>query len=317
MLAYSEGKPVGYAYANRIERGDRYWQRTTPDPGDEYTAQPTLALKEIGVRPAWRGTGTARRIHDELLAASDERYVTLMVNSSAGDGKVHTLYRSWGYVDIGTSQPSPASPQLTVMVRAVRWGATRWTNPWRTTPALAGTTTCRPGAGGCPAQTPLAGTTTGGTSTRPAGPEHPRPCGDYAAMMPSAGPTSGTPPPRGDHPIGRSLLDGRPGTAPPSRDHTFLPATFTGPMGTPPPSRGPPFPTCTFRRPLPSLCPSPPLPLDPQPTHPPPTPPPNPRTHPRQPPLTPATASPSPQPPPPPVSPPPTSDKSAPNGSSP
>ncbi|MBV7649871.1 GNAT family N-acetyltransferase [Streptomyces albidoflavus] len=120
VLAYSEGKPVGYAYANRIERGDRYWQRTTPAPGDEYTAQPTLALKEIGVRPAWRGTGTARRIHDELLAASDERYVTLMVNSSAGDGKVHALYRSWGYEDIGTSQPSPASPQLTVMVRAVR-----------------------------------------------------------------------------------------------------------------------------------------------------------------------------------------------------
>ena len=45
--------------------------------------------------------------------------MTLMVNSAAGDGKVHALYESWGYKDIGQSQPSPASPFLTVMVRAV------------------------------------------------------------------------------------------------------------------------------------------------------------------------------------------------------
>lgn len=42
-----------------------------------------------------------------------------MVNSAAGDGKVHALYRSWGYEDIGQSQPSPASPLLTVMIRAI------------------------------------------------------------------------------------------------------------------------------------------------------------------------------------------------------
>ncbi|MDX3354180.1 GNAT family N-acetyltransferase [Streptomyces sp. ME01-24h] len=120
VLAYAEEHPVGYVYGNTIEHGDRYWQRTAPAPVDEYTKRPAVALKEIGVRPAWRGTGTARRIHDAFLAARNEPLVTLMVNPAAGDGKVHALYRSWGYEDIGQSQPSPASPVLTVMIRAIR-----------------------------------------------------------------------------------------------------------------------------------------------------------------------------------------------------
>ncbi|MFC9654119.1 MULTISPECIES: GNAT family N-acetyltransferase [unclassified Streptomyces] len=120
VLAYADGQPVGYAYGNTIEHGDRYWQRTSPAPAAEYTERPTLALKEIGVSPAWRGTGTARRIHDALLASRDEPYVTLMVNKAAGDGKVHALYQTWGYKDIGQSQPSAASPVLTVMIRPAR-----------------------------------------------------------------------------------------------------------------------------------------------------------------------------------------------------
>ncbi|MFE1776407.1 GNAT family N-acetyltransferase [Streptomyces sp. NPDC059008] len=117
VLAYADSHPIGYAYGNTIERGDRYWQRTSPAPAEEYTGRPALALKEIGVRPAWRGTGTALRIHEALLAERAEPYVTLMVNAAAGDGKVHALYRSWGYEDIGQSQPSLASPLLTVMIR--------------------------------------------------------------------------------------------------------------------------------------------------------------------------------------------------------
>ncbi|MGO4747752.1 GNAT family N-acetyltransferase [Streptomyces sp. 2MCAF27] len=120
VLAYADGHPVGYAYGNTIEHGNRYWQRTTPAPTDKYTELPAVALKEIGVRAAWRKTGTARRIHDALLATRVEPYVTLMVNPAAGDGKVHALYQSWGYEDIGQSQPSPASPVLRVMIRAIR-----------------------------------------------------------------------------------------------------------------------------------------------------------------------------------------------------
>ncbi|AWW35684.1 GNAT family N-acetyltransferase [Streptomyces cadmiisoli] len=119
VLAYADGHPVGYAYGNRIEHGDRYWQRTAPEPAEQYTNRPAAALKEIGVRPAWRKTGTARRMHDAFLATRDESYATLMVNPAAGDGKVHALYRTWGYEDIGHSQPSPASPVLAVMIRAI------------------------------------------------------------------------------------------------------------------------------------------------------------------------------------------------------
>jgi GNAT superfamily N-acetyltransferase len=61
VLAYADGFPVGYAYANTIEHGDRYWQRTSPVPADKYTEHPAAALKEIGVRSTWRKTGTARR----------------------------------------------------------------------------------------------------------------------------------------------------------------------------------------------------------------------------------------------------------------
>lgn len=107
-----------YAYGNAIEHGDRYWQCTSPTPAEKYTERPAVALKEIGVRPTWRKTGTARRVHDALLATREEPYVTLMVNPAAGDGKVHALYESWGYEDIGHSQPSLASPVLTVMIRA-------------------------------------------------------------------------------------------------------------------------------------------------------------------------------------------------------
>lgn len=64
--------------------------------------------------------GTARHLHDTLLADRGEPYVTLMVNPLAGDGKVHRLYKTWGYEDLGRSQPSPASPVLTAMIRAVR-----------------------------------------------------------------------------------------------------------------------------------------------------------------------------------------------------
>ncbi|MGW7715569.1 GNAT family N-acetyltransferase [Streptomyces chartreusis] len=120
VLAYADDQPIGYAYGNTINHGDRYWQRTHPEPADTYTSHPAVALKEIGVRSQWRGTGTALRIHDTFLASREESYVTLMVNPAAGDGKVHALYQSWGYEDLGQSQPSPASPVLTVMIRGTR-----------------------------------------------------------------------------------------------------------------------------------------------------------------------------------------------------
>ncbi|MEU9121820.1 GNAT family N-acetyltransferase [Streptomyces sp. NPDC048506] len=119
VLAYDQDEPIGYAYANTVDSEDRWWKRVTPTPSVEYTSRHAVALKEIGVRIPWRGTGTARRIHDALLADRNEPHVTLMVNPAAGDGKVQRLYEAWGYQGIGRSQPSPASPVLMAMIRAV------------------------------------------------------------------------------------------------------------------------------------------------------------------------------------------------------
>ncbi|WP_369149422.1 GNAT family N-acetyltransferase [Streptomyces sp. R44] len=119
VLAFApEGRPVGYAYGNTVESGDRWWTRMGEvDAG--FSGSPALALKEIGVTVPYRGTGLARRIHDELLAGRSETYVSLMVNAAAGDGKVQRVYESWGYQVIGMSQPSPESPLLSAMIRKI------------------------------------------------------------------------------------------------------------------------------------------------------------------------------------------------------
>ncbi|MEU5915646.1 GNAT family N-acetyltransferase [Streptomyces sp. NPDC047141] len=119
VLAFdSEGRPVGYAYGNTVESGDRWWARMG-EVDARFTGAPTLALKEIGVTIPYRGTGLARRIHDQLLTGRGEVYVSLMVNSTAGDGKVQRVYESWGYRVIGTSRPSPESPVLSSMIRKI------------------------------------------------------------------------------------------------------------------------------------------------------------------------------------------------------
>ncbi|MEV7023347.1 GNAT family N-acetyltransferase [Kitasatospora sp. NPDC093558] len=117
VIGYDHGNPIGYAYGNTIRAGDRWWTRMIrPLPAD-VTDLPTLALKEIGVRAPWRGTGVARRIHDELLSGRTEPQITLMVNPAAGNGKVLALYETWGYEAVNEVQPSPQAPPLVAMIR--------------------------------------------------------------------------------------------------------------------------------------------------------------------------------------------------------
>ncbi|MEY9887685.1 GNAT superfamily N-acetyltransferase [Catenulispora sp. MAP5-51] len=117
VLGYDNGKAVGYAYSNTLTADDRWWTRMTEPLPEGYTTVPTMAVKEIGVRTPWRGTGAARRIHDELLAGRTEERATLLVNPLAGDGKVQGLYEAWGYTAFNSQQPSPGSPKLVAMIR--------------------------------------------------------------------------------------------------------------------------------------------------------------------------------------------------------
>lgn len=117
VLGYDHGTAVGYAYGNALTADDRWWSRMTEPLPEGYTTVPTLAIKEVGVRTPWRGTGVARRIHDELLAHRTEHRATLLVNPLAGDGKVERLYEAWGYTAFNSQQPSPESPKLVAMIR--------------------------------------------------------------------------------------------------------------------------------------------------------------------------------------------------------
>ncbi|MEU3317075.1 GNAT family N-acetyltransferase [Streptomyces sp. NPDC006662] len=115
-----DGTPAGYAYANTVSPGDRWWKRlNTPAPG-KYTSRDAAAVKEIGVTPAWRGIGVSRQMHEALLEGRSEAHATLMVNPAAGDGKVMRLYQGWGYEEIGVVQPSPDAPWLVAMGRSRR-----------------------------------------------------------------------------------------------------------------------------------------------------------------------------------------------------
>jgi GNAT superfamily N-acetyltransferase len=117
VLGYYNGTAVGYAYANTLTADDRWWTRMTEPLPDGYTTVPTMVVKEIGVRTPWRGTGVARRIHDELLAHRTEERAALLVNPLAGDGKVERLYEAWGYTAFNSQQPNPESPKLVAMIR--------------------------------------------------------------------------------------------------------------------------------------------------------------------------------------------------------
>ncbi|MFD8978664.1 GNAT family N-acetyltransferase [Streptomyces sp. NPDC059564] len=119
MAHAPDGEPIGYAYANTVEPGNRWWTRMDAPAPAEYTSSPSLAIKEIGVIKPWRGQGLAQAIHDELLRSRDEGYVSLLVNPAAGDGKVKRLYEGWGYSAIGSQQPSPDSPPLVCLGRRV------------------------------------------------------------------------------------------------------------------------------------------------------------------------------------------------------
>ncbi|GAA2087411.1 hypothetical protein GCM10009759_08820 [Kitasatospora saccharophila] len=120
VLGRDGDTPVGYAYGNTVGPGDGYWGRLAGPLPAGFADEPVFALREIGVRGPWRGTGLARRIHDALLADRPERRVCLMVNPLAGAGRVRRLYEDWGYRAFGTQPATAVSPELVAMVRPVR-----------------------------------------------------------------------------------------------------------------------------------------------------------------------------------------------------
>ncbi|MFD4483151.1 GNAT family N-acetyltransferase [Streptomyces sp. NPDC058471] len=113
-----EGQAVGYAYGAPLLQDARWWGGLlTEVPADlvAETGTRTYALSELMVREPWRKTGTARRLHDALLAARTEDRATLLVDQS--HPKVHALYESWGWQTLGDLRPRiPDAPLFHAML---------------------------------------------------------------------------------------------------------------------------------------------------------------------------------------------------------
>ncbi|MFI1801894.1 N-acetyltransferase [Streptomyces sp. NPDC020379] len=118
-VAWQRENPVGYAYGCPLGPDNTWWPRAYPPPPTDITredGQRTFRIDEIAILTSWRGTGTARKIHDHLLSGWTGR-ATLMVSPLAGNGKVQAVYEEWGYVPVAHAQPQNTSPVLTVMIR--------------------------------------------------------------------------------------------------------------------------------------------------------------------------------------------------------
>lgn len=76
VIAFADDEPVGYDYVNTLQPDDRWWRRIDPPVPEERGEKSTMALKEIMLRVPWRGTGVARRTHDDLLAGRPEKQVS-------------------------------------------------------------------------------------------------------------------------------------------------------------------------------------------------------------------------------------------------
>ncbi|MGW1778562.1 GNAT family N-acetyltransferase [Streptomyces sp. NPDC002143] len=117
VLAYDREQPVGYAYGAPLGPATTWWTKVTPPLPDAFaveTGSRTFALSELMVRTPWRGTGAARRIHDELLTSRREQRATLLVHKD--HTKVRALYESWGYEPVGEALPFEGAPRLCAMV---------------------------------------------------------------------------------------------------------------------------------------------------------------------------------------------------------
>jgi GNAT superfamily N-acetyltransferase len=117
VISYDRDQPVGYAYGAPLSPATTWWAKVTPRLPDGFTAETghrTFALSELMVRTPWRGTGSARHIHDALLASRGEQRTTLLVHKD--HAKVRALYEGWGYETVGETTPFDGAPLLCAMV---------------------------------------------------------------------------------------------------------------------------------------------------------------------------------------------------------
>lgn len=112
---------VGYALGFRLPADTGWWKhlRTPVDPADiAEDGTRTFAVNELMVRPAYRGRGYGRQLHDTLLADRPEHRATLLVRPD--NHPARPAYLRWGWHKLGEIQPFPDSPVYDAMVLDLR-----------------------------------------------------------------------------------------------------------------------------------------------------------------------------------------------------
>jgi GNAT superfamily N-acetyltransferase len=112
VIGYDEGEPAGFAYGAPGAPGREWWREHLKEPPADTS---TFSVSELMIRPKWRKTGMAERLHTALLEARTEALAVLLVDPD--HPKVQALYEAWGYMKIGHRQPFPDSPNFAVMLR--------------------------------------------------------------------------------------------------------------------------------------------------------------------------------------------------------
>ncbi|MEU8034467.1 GNAT family N-acetyltransferase [Streptomyces sp. NPDC049099] len=115
VIGYDEGEPLGFAYGAPPAPGREWWREHLSEPPADDS---TFSVSELMVRPKWRKTGAAERLHSALLENRPEALAVLLVDPN--HPKAQTLYETWGYRKIGNRQPFPDSPNFAVMLRYLR-----------------------------------------------------------------------------------------------------------------------------------------------------------------------------------------------------
>jgi ribosomal protein S18 acetylase RimI-like enzyme len=109
VVAYTNEKPIGFAYGITLSATTRWWATIQPPLTDPTLTREdghrTFALFEVIVTPEHQGSGIGRRIHDNLLVNRSEQRVTIATHH--GNTHARNTYTKWGYHHIGTRQPTP------------------------------------------------------------------------------------------------------------------------------------------------------------------------------------------------------------------
>ncbi|CAM5585449.1 GNAT family N-acetyltransferase (plasmid) [Streptomyces viridifaciens] len=118
-LGEVDGVPIGYAYGFARTADYKWAGLVSMVPGVDLTEHDTrtFALCEVMVRADFRGTGTARTLHEELLSHRVGERSNLLVDEE--HPKVRALYERWGYTEMGIMQPYPDSPRYVSMWRPI------------------------------------------------------------------------------------------------------------------------------------------------------------------------------------------------------